>query len=213
MGWQEQQRQPSGVAVECGQEHADSEPAGTRDRTPGTIPRGFWTDSGCLAWTGRPTSLRTEIAGLGKEFASTLTLTPIRARRGQRVTVLEAIADKYQRTRTRLARPGTAPANRQCPAKRSVQRSPQPRTDCSLASCCGYPVLSTSSPWPVQAGLEHNKPTHNHNHKDLKDLFYAEVEACDGIPASEIKLRGEITARKSQDRAPAGGTRWLARGE
>lgn len=43
----------------------------------------------------------------------------------------------------------------------------------------------------AEAGLKRNKLTHKH--KDLKDQFYAEVKARNGIPASEIKLRAEIT--------------------
>jgi uncharacterized coiled-coil DUF342 family protein len=48
----------------------------------------------------------------------------------------------------------------------------------------------------AEAGLKRNKLTHKH--KDLKDLFYAEVKACHGVPASELKLREEITALKAR---------------
>jgi hypothetical protein len=48
----------------------------------------------------------------------------------------------------------------------------------------------------AEAGLKRNKLTHKH--KDLKDLFYAEVKAHNGAPASEIKLREEITALKAR---------------
>jgi hypothetical protein len=47
-----------------------------------------------------------------------------------------------------------------------------------------------------EAGLRRNKLTHKHT--DLKDLFYAEVKACNGIPASEIKLRERITALEAR---------------
>jgi chromosome segregation ATPase len=47
-----------------------------------------------------------------------------------------------------------------------------------------------------EAGLRRNKLTHKHT--DLKDLFYAEVKARNGIPASEIKLREEIAALKTR---------------
>lgn len=47
-----------------------------------------------------------------------------------------------------------------------------------------------------EAGLRRNKLTHKHT--DLKDLFYAEVKARNGIPASEIKLREQITALKTR---------------
>jgi hypothetical protein len=46
------------------------------------------------------------------------------------------------------------------------------------------------------SGLRRNKLTHKHI--DLKDLFYAEVKACNGIPASEIKLRKRITALEAR---------------
>lgn len=41
-----------------------------------------------------------------------------------------------------------------------------------------------------EAGLKRNKLTHKHT--DLKDLFYAEVKAREGVPDSELKLREEI---------------------
>jgi len=47
-----------------------------------------------------------------------------------------------------------------------------------------------------EAGLRRNKLTHKHT--DLKDLFYAEVKARNGIPASEIKLREQITALEAR---------------
>ena len=47
-----------------------------------------------------------------------------------------------------------------------------------------------------EAGLRRNKLTHKHT--DLKDLFYAEVKARNGIPTSEIKLRGQIAALKTR---------------
>ena len=47
-----------------------------------------------------------------------------------------------------------------------------------------------------EAGLRRNKLTHKHT--DLRDLFYAEVKARNGIPASEIKLREQITALKAR---------------
>jgi hypothetical protein len=47
-----------------------------------------------------------------------------------------------------------------------------------------------------EAGLRRNKLTHKHT--DLKDLFYAEVKARNGIPASEIKLREQITALETR---------------
>jgi chromosome segregation ATPase len=47
-----------------------------------------------------------------------------------------------------------------------------------------------------EAGLRRNKLTHKHT--DLKDLFYAEVEAHNGIPANEIKLREQVTALKTR---------------
>lgn len=43
-----------------------------------------------------------------------------------------------------------------------------------------------------EAGLRRNELTRKHT--DLKDLFYAEVKARNGIPASETKLREQITA-------------------
>ncbi len=64
----------------------------------------------------------------------------------------------------------------------------------------GKPLQSSGSLDVVtladEAGLKRNKLTHKH--KDLKDLFYAEVKARDGIPASEIKLREEITTLKAK---------------
>lgn len=47
-----------------------------------------------------------------------------------------------------------------------------------------------------EAGLRRNKLTHKHT--DLKDLFYAEVKARNGIPASETKLRERITALEAR---------------
>jgi chromosome segregation ATPase len=47
-----------------------------------------------------------------------------------------------------------------------------------------------------EAGLGRNKLTHKHT--DLRDLFYAEAKARNGIPASEIKLREQITALKAR---------------
>ena len=46
-----------------------------------------------------------------------------------------------------------------------------------------------------EAGLRRNKLTHKHT--DLKDLFYAEVKAHNGIPVNEIKLREQVTALKT----------------
>jgi hypothetical protein len=48
----------------------------------------------------------------------------------------------------------------------------------------------------AEAGLKRNKLTHKR--KDLKDLFYAEVRAHNGAPASEIKLREEAAALKAR---------------
>jgi len=48
-----------------------------------------------------------------------------------------------------------------------------------------------------EAGLRRNKLTHKHT--DLKDLFYAEVKARNGIPASEIKLREQVTILKTRN--------------
>jgi hypothetical protein len=48
----------------------------------------------------------------------------------------------------------------------------------------------------AEVGLRRNKLTHKHT--DLKDLFYAEVKARKGIPASEIKLREQITGLKAR---------------
>ena len=45
-----------------------------------------------------------------------------------------------------------------------------------------------------EAGLKRNKLTHKHT--DLKDLFYAERKARDGIPDNEITLRDEIATLK-----------------
>jgi chromosome segregation ATPase len=47
-----------------------------------------------------------------------------------------------------------------------------------------------------EAGLRRNKLTHKHT--DLKDLFYAGAKARNGIPASEIKLREQITALETR---------------
>lgn len=47
-----------------------------------------------------------------------------------------------------------------------------------------------------EAGLRRNKLTHKHT--DFKDLFYAEVKARNGIPASETKLRERITALEAR---------------
>jgi hypothetical protein len=47
-----------------------------------------------------------------------------------------------------------------------------------------------------EAGLKRNKLTHKHT--DLKELFYAERQARDGIPDSEIKLRDEIAILKEE---------------
>jgi hypothetical protein len=58
----------------------------------------------------------------------------------------------------------------------------------------GKPLHSTGELTIValaaEASVKRNKLTHKHT--DLKDLFYAEVKARDGIPASEAKLRKEI---------------------
>jgi uncharacterized coiled-coil DUF342 family protein len=51
----------------------------------------------------------------------------------------------------------------------------------------------------AEAGLKRNKLTHKH--KDLKDLFYAEVKARNGIPANETRLHEEITALKVRNEA------------
>jgi chromosome segregation ATPase len=47
-----------------------------------------------------------------------------------------------------------------------------------------------------EAGLKRNKLTHKHT--DLKDLFYAERKARDGIPDNEIKVRDEIAVLKEE---------------
>lgn len=47
-----------------------------------------------------------------------------------------------------------------------------------------------------EAGLRRNKLTHKHT--DLKDLFYAEEKARNGISDREIKLREEIDALKAR---------------
>ncbi len=47
-----------------------------------------------------------------------------------------------------------------------------------------------------EAGLRRNKLTHKHT--DLKDLFYAEVKARNGIPAGETKLRERISALEAR---------------
>jgi len=47
-----------------------------------------------------------------------------------------------------------------------------------------------------EAGVKRNKLTHKHT--DLKDLFYAERRARDGIPESEITLREEIALLKGK---------------
>lgn len=54
--------------------------------------------------------LRNEIAQLTEEITSPLTPTPLRERLKQRITALQAIADRHQRTRTTLTRQGTASA-------------------------------------------------------------------------------------------------------
>ncbi len=45
-----------------------------------------------------------------------------------------------------------------------------------------------------EAGLKRNKLTHKHT--DLKDLFYAQRNARNGVPDNEITLRDEIAALK-----------------
>ncbi|EWM19200.1 hypothetical protein [Kutzneria sp. 744] len=47
-----------------------------------------------------------------------------------------------------------------------------------------------------EAGVKRNKLTHKHT--DLKDLFYAERKARDGVPDSEITLREEIATLKEK---------------
>lgn len=48
----------------------------------------------------------------------------------------------------------------------------------------------------AEADVRRNKLTHKHT--DLKDLFYAEVKAMNGVPASELKHRDEIAALKAK---------------
>ncbi|MEU9840692.1 hypothetical protein AB0C69_15870 [Actinomadura sp. NPDC048032] len=48
----------------------------------------------------------------------------------------------------------------------------------------------------AEADLKRNKLTHKHT--DLKDLFYAEVRARDGIPDGERKLREELAVLRAQ---------------
>lgn len=60
-----------------------------------------------------------------------------------------------------------------------------------------------------EAGLRRNKLTHKHT--DLKDLFYAEVKARNGIPFSEVKLRGQITALQARIERPGGNATTAAR--
>jgi len=64
----------------------------------------------------------------------------------------------------------------------------------------GKPLRSSGSLDVVtlaeEAGLKRNKLTHKHT--DLKDLFYAERQARDGIPGNEIKLRDEIALLKAR---------------
>jgi hypothetical protein len=50
-----------------------------------------------------------------------------------------------------------------------------------------------------EAGVRRNKLTHKHT--DLKDLFYAERKARDGVPDSEAGLREEIAALKAANSA------------
>ncbi len=47
-----------------------------------------------------------------------------------------------------------------------------------------------------EAGVKRNKLTHKH--ADLKDLFYAERKARDGVAESEITLREEIATLKEK---------------
>jgi molybdopterin converting factor small subunit len=48
----------------------------------------------------------------------------------------------------------------------------------------------------AEAGLKRHHLTHKH--KDLKDLFYAQVKAQSGVPDRERKLREEIDALKAK---------------
>jgi len=76
----------------------------------------------------------------------------------------------------------------------SGQPSPRQCTGCWQASRYGH--RRPGSRRPRRRGrAERNKLTHKH--KDLEDLFYAEVRARNGIPASEIKLRERIAAQES----------------
>jgi hypothetical protein len=47
-----------------------------------------------------------------------------------------------------------------------------------------------------EAGVKRNKLTHKHT--DLKDQFYSERRACDGVTEREAKLHSEIALLKAR---------------
>jgi hypothetical protein len=139
--------------------------------------------------------LREEITQLEAEITSPLTPTPLRERLKQRTIFLRATADRHHRTR-----PMRCPATPRNPPDMSDDDERNAITAAMQRLLAGRPLRSSGDLTIValaeEAGLRRNKLTHKHT--DLKELFYAEVKARNGIPANEVKLREQITALKTR---------------